>query len=69
MLKIIQKAHMKELVNELVAQIDELGFYSEKFEDNRPLDATHYLEYTANWAWDMTMHLTFLKQSCMTGDS
>jgi hypothetical protein len=61
------KAHMKELVNELVTQIDELGFYSEKFEGNRPLDATHYLEYTANWAWDMAMYLTFFEAKLYDG--
>lgn len=61
------KAHMKELVNELVTQIDELGFYSEKFEGNRPLDATHYIEYTANWAWDMAMYLTFFEAKLYDG--
>lgn len=63
------QAHMKELVNELVAQIEMLGFASEKFAGNRPIDATHHMEYTANWAWDMAMYLTFFEAKLYAGET
>jgi len=62
------KAHMKELVNELVSQIESLGFESEKYEGEKPVDAQHRLTYTANWAWDLAMYLTFFEAKLYQGD-
>ncbi len=61
-------AHMKELVNELVSQIEKLGFQSEKYEGAKPVDSNHHLTYTANWAWDMAMYLTFFEAKLYEGE-
>lgn len=54
-----ENVHMDELVNELVSQIEQLGFESESYLGDRPDGARHYLTYTANWSWDMAMYLTY----------
>lgn len=56
-----ENVHMKELVTELVKQINELGFESSMYKGDRPEGAKHYLTYTANWNWDMAMYLTYFK--------
>lgn len=56
-----EKVHMKELVNEIVKQVHDLGFDSESYEGDRPADALHYITYTANWNWDMAMYLTYFR--------
>lgn len=55
------RVHMKELVNEIVTQIESMGFESEKYSGDRPEGAKHYLTYTANWQWDMAMYLTYFR--------
>lgn len=56
-----ERVHMEGLVDELVSQILDLGFQSQKYSGDRPDDAKHYLTYTANWQWDMAMYLTYFK--------
>lgn len=56
-----ERAHMKELVNEIVSQLKGLGFESESYQGDRPENAMHYITYTANWQWDMAMYLTYFK--------
>lgn len=56
-----EKVHMAELVDEIVSQIASMGFESEKYSGDRPEGAKHYLTYTANWQWDMAMHLTYFR--------
>jgi hypothetical protein len=56
-----EKVHMKELVNEVVDQLEELGFEYEAYSGDRPQDALHYLTYTGNWNWDMAMYLTYFR--------
>lgn len=55
------KVHMKELVNEIVDQLTQLGFESEAYSGDRPEEALHYLTYTGNWNWDMAMYLTYFR--------
>lgn len=52
---------MKELVSEIVTQVNELGFESESYEGDRPPEALHYITYTGNWNWDMAMYLTYFR--------
>ncbi len=52
---------MEGLVDELVQQIEDMGFSSQKYSGDRPEGAKHYLTYTANWQWDMAMYLTYFK--------
>ena len=56
-----EKVHMEGLVDELVSQIMNMGFRSEKYSGDRPDGAKHYLTYTANWQWDMAMYLTYFR--------
>ena len=60
--------HMKELVNELVIQIKENGIDAEIFEKGgKPVSAKHTMRFTANWAWDMAMYLTYFKATLYEG--
>lgn len=52
---------MEGLLDELVAQIQGMGFESESYIGDRPANAKHYLTYTANWSWDMAMYLTYFR--------
>ena len=56
-----EKVHMDGLIDELVGQISDMGFESEKYQGDRPESATNYLTYTANWQWDLAMYLTYFK--------
>lgn len=58
---------MKELINELVGQIEEIGFSSESYKGTKPVDATHHMTYTANWQWDMAMYLTYFRATLYEG--
>ncbi len=39
--------------------IEEQGVYTEVYRGERPVGCSHYLEYTANWRWDMVMYLSY----------
>lgn len=56
-----QQVHMKELVNEVVTQVKDLGFESESYDGVRPTGALHYITYTGNWQWDVAMYLTYFQ--------
>jgi hypothetical protein len=55
------KVHMEGLLDEIVKQIEEMGFESESYSGDRPVDAEHYLTFTANWGWDMAMYLVYFR--------
>lgn len=50
---------MDEFQPELERQIQEKGFPTKSYTGAQPNDCSHRLEYTANWAWDMAMYLTY----------
>ncbi|WP_018277941.1 Sbal_3080 family lipoprotein [Teredinibacter turnerae] len=60
--------HMEGLVDEIVSQLNTLGFQSSKYSESKPIDAVYHLEYTANWAWDMAMYLTFFDAKLYEND-
>lgn len=53
------KVLMDEFQPELEKQIRGKGFQTKSYKDTQPNDCSHRLEYTANWAWDMAMYLTY----------
>lgn len=56
---------MAGLHPELVQQLTTLGFQVETFDTVRPGEATYWMTYTANWAWDMAMYLTYFDAMLM----
>jgi len=57
--------HMAGLHPEIVQQLTTLGFQVESFDTVRPKEAKHWMTYTANWAWDMAMYLTYFETMLM----
>lgn len=55
------RVHMERLIDEIVSQLEELGFESEAYAGDRPDEAKHYLTFSANWNWDVAMYLTYFK--------
>jgi hypothetical protein len=53
------KVLMEEFLPELQKQIQGKGFPTQEYTGARPSACSHHLEYTANWAWDMAMYLTY----------
>ena len=52
---------MKEgFLPELESQIHSHGIETSVYEGNIPEGCQYSLEYTANWAWDLAMYLTYL---------
>ncbi|HIB77682.1 MAG TPA: SHOCT domain-containing protein, partial [Flavobacteriales bacterium] len=52
---------MKEgFLPELESQIHGYGVKTSVYEGDIPSGCEYSLEYTANWAWDMAMYLTYL---------
>ena len=60
---------MKETVNEIVSQVQGLGFESESYSGQRPIDATHYITYTGNWRWDVSMYLYYFEAQLYENDN
>jgi hypothetical protein len=56
---------MEGLHPEIVQQLTTLGFQVESFDTARPKEATYWMTYTANWAWDMAMYLTYFEAILM----
>jgi len=55
------KVLMKEgFLPELESQIHSHGIETSVYEGNIPEGCQYSLEYTANWAWDLAMYLTYL---------
>jgi hypothetical protein len=44
---------------EVQQQIEAKNIPTKVYTGERPADCSHYLEYTANWQWDMAMYLTY----------
>jgi hypothetical protein len=44
---------------EVVSQLQALNFQTHVYTGERPTECSHHLEYTANWAWDLAMYLTY----------
>jgi hypothetical protein len=55
------RALMKACTDEIVSQINALGFEGKRYDGDRPVAAKHYLTYTANWTWDMAMYLVYFR--------
>ncbi|MCH8477877.1 MAG: Sbal_3080 family lipoprotein [Wenzhouxiangella sp.] len=55
------RVHMEGLNDALVEIFQSLGFDAELFEGDRPPGALHTFTFTANWAWDMAMYLTYFR--------
>lgn len=53
--------HMEELNHSLVEMFQDLGIASELYRGQRPDEAVHHMEFTANWTWDMAMYLTYFQ--------
>lgn len=53
------KVLMDDFQGELQRQIQAKGLATKQYSNARPADCSHYLEYTANWGWDMAMYLTY----------
>lgn len=54
---------MEGLLPEIIAQLNEMGFPTEVYQDRAPDAAEFTMTYIANWAWDMAMYLTYFKLS------
>lgn len=52
---------MKDCTDEIVKQINGLGFVGKRYDGERPAGSKHYITYTANWNWDMAMYLTYFR--------
>jgi hypothetical protein len=52
--------HMDGLHPEIVSQLQGMG-YSVSTVPVPPMDGTVYLEYTANWKWDIAMYLSYFE--------
>jgi hypothetical protein len=50
---------MEGFLPELQSQIESYGITTRVFEDTAPNDCSFQLRYTANWAWDLAMYLTY----------
>lgn len=59
------KVLMKGFHDELVKQLEVLGFQVETFSGERPKDARVFILYTANWNWDLAMYLTYFEASLL----
>jgi hypothetical protein len=44
---------------EVQRQIEAKNIPTKVYTGTRPAECSHYLEYTANWQWDMAMYLTY----------
>lgn len=55
------KVLMEEFHPELLKQLNELGFETESYSAEPPKQANYYINYTANWMWDMAMYLYYFK--------
>lgn len=55
------KVLMDEFHPELLKQLNELGFETESYTTDLPKEANYYMNYTANWMWDMAMYLYYFK--------
>lgn len=57
--------HMEGLHDEIIEQLQGLGFDAKTTEGPRPAEAVHMLTYTANWRWDMAMYLVYFQATML----
>lgn len=57
--------HMEGLHPEITQQLTTLGFQVVTFDTVRPPEAKYWMNYTANWQWDMAMYLTYFQVTLM----
>jgi hypothetical protein len=62
------KVLMEGFLGELLKQIRDNGIDAETYTGRRAVDAKHHVTYTANWAWDMAMYLTYFHITLYEGD-
>jgi hypothetical protein len=53
------RIHMDGFQPELQNQISGKGYRTSIYQSQRPAHCSHFLEYTANWKWDMAMYLAY----------
>lgn len=63
------KVHMSGFLPELSKQIEALGIKTRVVAGAVPPGCRHHLTYTANWAWDLAMYLTFAELTVHEGDT
>jgi hypothetical protein len=50
---------MNGMVGEIQSQIAAMGYGAKIYTGERPKEAVHYMQFNANWRWDMAMYLTY----------
>lgn len=63
------QVHMEGLFDEIITQLDLMGFQVQGFEGAIPGQAEFVLTYTANWRWDMAMYLTYFRANLHKQDN
>jgi hypothetical protein len=60
-IKTNDKVMMSGFLPELQSQVQAKGIKTTTFNGDRPSSCKHHVEYTANWAWDLAMYLTYVE--------
>ncbi|MEM1098180.1 MAG: Sbal_3080 family lipoprotein [Planctomycetota bacterium] len=55
------RVHMEGLLPEMVTQLEAMGYVTETYLEAPPSRARYRMTFTANWAWDVTMYLTYFR--------
>ncbi|MEM1446128.1 MAG: Sbal_3080 family lipoprotein [Planctomycetota bacterium] len=55
------RVHMEGLLPEMVTQLEAMGFATQTYLGTPPRRARYTMTFTANWAWDVTMYLTYFR--------
>lgn len=56
-----QRVHMEGFLPEMVTQLQDMGYVTETYLGTPPRGARYTMTYTANWAWDLAMYLTYFR--------
>lgn len=51
--------HMAGFQPEMRELIEQRGIHTDVYAGSRPARCSHFLEYTANWQWDLAMYLSY----------
>jgi len=54
---------------ELISQMNELGIETETYGLERPDRCNRFMQYTANWTWDLAMYLSYLNIEVYEGNT
>lgn len=52
---------MDGMLPEIVRQLERMGYQVKIYKGERPAGVVHHAEFTANWAWDLAMYLTYFR--------